>query len=145
MPGGEALTEEMNVFLRSKKVLQVESHLVSNAQGAFWCFCIKYLDDTILADRDKIKVDYKQVLDEVTFKRFSRLREIRKKVAQDEAIPAFAIFTDEELASLAKIEELTPSAMKTVKGIGDKKVEKFGHHFTSSAQNEKSEPSARAN
>jgi len=44
IPGGEALNEEMNLFLRSKKVLHVDSRLVNHAQGAFWCFCIKYLD-----------------------------------------------------------------------------------------------------
>ena len=34
-----------------------------------------------------------------------RLREIRKKVAADEGVPAFAVFTDEELAALAKLEK----------------------------------------
>ncbi|MFM9947020.1 MAG: hypothetical protein ACKV1O_03705 [Saprospiraceae bacterium] len=36
--GGEALAEELNVFLRSKKILQVEQQLVSEAQGSAWCF-----------------------------------------------------------------------------------------------------------
>ena len=33
--GGEKLLEEMNVFLRSKKVLQVEQHLVQEVGGLF--------------------------------------------------------------------------------------------------------------
>lgn len=40
------------------------------------------------------KVDYKKVLDEATFEKFSKLREIRKKVAAEEGISAFIIFTD---------------------------------------------------
>jgi hypothetical protein len=40
IPGGEALTEDMNVFLRSKKILQMENELVSTPQGAHWCFCM---------------------------------------------------------------------------------------------------------
>ena len=69
------------------------------------------------------------MLDEAAFERFTRLRAIRKQIAQDEAIPAYAVFTDEELAALAKVEELTLKEMKKVKGISARKVEKYGHHF----------------
>lgn len=136
IPGGEQINEEMNLFLRSKKVLSVEQQFVQNAQGAFWCFCVKYLDE--IAERERAKVDYRQVLDDESFKRFSRMREIRKQLALEEAIPAYAIFTDEELASLAKIEYLTPAAMKRVKGVGEKKVEKYGSHFIAKPTDEKS-------
>ncbi|GAB4494256.1 MAG: HRDC domain-containing protein [Saprospiraceae bacterium] len=127
--GGERLNEEMNVFLRTKKILQVDSRLVSEPQGACWCFCIKYVDDLAATERERPKVDYREVLDEATFRRFAQLREVRKRLAQEEGIPAYAIFTDEELAALAKIEELTPAAMRSVKGVGEKKVEKYGAHF----------------
>lgn len=50
----------------------------------------------------------------------------------EEAIPAFAIFTDEELAGLAKLNELTVSKMLTVKGIGEKKTERYGQKFIGS-------------
>ncbi len=136
--GGEALNDELNRFLRSKNVLQVESQLVSYGQNAFWCFCIKYIEEKG-ADRGKKRVDYREVLDDASFKRFSRMREIRKQLAQAEAIPAYAVFTDEELAQMAKLEELTLATMKKVKGIGQKKVEKYGAHFISgSSQGEKS-------
>ena len=122
------MTEEMNAFLRTRRILQTESHLVSSEQGTFWCFCIKYLDEKAPVSGRK-KKDYKKELDEMSFQRFARMREIRKKLAKEEGIPAYLIFSDEELAGLAKIEELTPAAMRTVKGIGEKKVEKFGPHF----------------
>ena len=39
--GGETLADEMNIFLRSKKILQIREHLVNNEkEGVFWCFCI---------------------------------------------------------------------------------------------------------
>lgn len=69
--GGERLTEEMNVFLRAKKILQVENHIINNGQAVFWCFCIKYLE--AYAGTKKAKVDYKEVLGEASFKRFSRI------------------------------------------------------------------------
>jgi hypothetical protein len=70
--GGEALNDELNRFLRSKNVLQVESQLVSDGQNAFWCFCIKYIEEKG-ADRGKKRVDYREVLDDDSFKRFSRM------------------------------------------------------------------------
>ena len=127
IPGGEEINEEMNKFLRSKKVLQTESQLVNNASGAFWCFCIKYLDEAPQGTRKK--VDYQQVLDQESFQRFTAMRKVRKQLAQDEGIPAYAIFTDEELAGLAQLEALTPATMRSVKGIGEKKIEKYGNHF----------------
>ena len=127
--GGEALVDEMNVFLRSKKILQTESHITHDADRAYWSFCIKYIDDVAITDKDKPRVDYKQVLDEASFQRFLKMKEIRKKLANDEGIPAYAVFTDEELAGIAKLEERTLPKMKSVKGIGDKKIEKYGEHF----------------
>lgn len=130
IPGGEALTEDMNVFLRSKKILQVESHIVNDGRGTFWCFCIRYLE-SFTRNQTKARVDYKQVLDEAGFKRFSAMRDIRKQIAREEDIPAYAVFRDEELAAMAKVEQLDLATMEKVKGVGKKKIEKFGDRFLS--------------
>ncbi len=122
--------DEMNRFLRGNKILEVQNQLISNENGAYWCFCVHYIEKALgPAIHNKAKVDYKHVLDEVTFKKFSKLREIRKRAASDEGIPAFAVFTEEELAGLAKLDTITQKTMLSVKGIGDKKVERFAQHF----------------
>lgn len=128
IPGGDQVNEEMNKFLRSKKVLHMENHIVNTDQGAFWCFCVRYLDEHS-TERRRGKVDYREVLNEVSFNRFSEMRKIRKQIAEEEAIPAYAIFTNEELAELAKFDSLTEANMKNIKGIGQKKMQKYGHHF----------------
>ena len=137
--GGEKLLEEMNVFLRSKKVLQVKEQLVNHSDGIFWCYSVRYVDDVSVAEREKAKVDYREVLGEVAFGRFTAMREIRKKVALDDAVPAYAVLTDGELAELAKVEVITAATLKNVKGIGEKKLEKYGHHFFTKTPDEKSE------
>jgi len=139
--------EEMNRFLRSNKILEVQNQLISNENGAYWCFCVRFIEKAYnLTGESKAKVDYKSVLDETTFQKFSKLREIRKKVAVDEGIPAFAVFTDEELAGLAKLEKITAQNMLSVKGIGDKKVERFAKHFiTRPEKNETTGTSDRKN
>ena len=121
--------EELNRFLRSNKILEVQNQFVNNPNGPCWCFCVKYIENANVAVQPKEKTDYKLVLDDATFKRFSKFREIRKLIALEESIPAFAIFTDEELAGLAKLTELTVSKMLTVKGIGEKKTERYGQKF----------------
>lgn len=129
--GGELVAEELNIFLRSKKILQTESQLQSLPGGACWCFCIRYIDDIQLAGREKVKVDYMQVLAPEVFKRFSKLREIRKRIATEEAIPAYAIFTDEELAAIADMDTVTLTGIKSIKGIGEKRCDKYGSFFLS--------------
>jgi len=125
------LQDVMNRFLRGNKILEVEKQLVQNESGAYWCFCITWLEKSTggrRSERNK-RVDYKQILDEATFERFSKLRVIRKAVAADEGIPAFAIFTDEQLSGLAKLETIDVKSMLSIKGIGDKKVERYAEYF----------------
>lgn len=129
--------EEMNRFLRGYKILEIQQQLISNEHGASWCFCVKYIEGNssfALSSEQKVKVDYRTLLDEATFKIFSRLREIRKAVALEEGFPAYTVFTDEELSNIAKLEEITRSAMQSIKGIGQKKVEKYAARFIQDIQ-----------
>ena len=122
-------TEEMNRFLRSHKVLETEQQLISTKNGSQWHFCIKYLANALPAgkpNQGSSKIDYREVLDEKTFAVFSGLREIRKKIAEEAGMPVYAVFTNEELAGIAALEDIVPETIKTVQGIGDKKTERFG-------------------
>lgn len=116
--------EELNKFLRGYRVLSIKEELVSNADGGYWCYSIRYLPSSRTGNSKK--VDYKEVLDAATFKKFSGLRVCRKKIADDEQLPAFAVFTDAELSKIASLKELTTQKMRAIKGVGEKKVEKYG-------------------
>lgn len=127
----EDALEDLNKFLRGNKVVDISKNLVQQGDVSYWTFCVTYLIGVPPKVQQpqlekKEKVDYKQVLGEVEFARFSLLRSIRKKLAEADAVPAFAVFTDAELAELAKMEELTPQALMKVDGIGEKRVEKYG-------------------
>jgi superfamily II DNA helicase RecQ len=125
-----AAQQEMNAFLKAHKIQEIEQKLINNDNGAWWCFCVRYLETAFTAaSESKVKVDYRQILDEPTFQKFSNLRAIRKQVAAAEGLSAFIVFTDEELAELAKLEEITVKGMLGIKGIGEKKVERFAHYF----------------
>jgi len=124
----DAPTQEMNKFLRSHRVLEVGQEFVSANNGAYWCFSIKYIwgETKNYSSGKKEKTDYRKVLDKATFAVFEKLREHRKEIAKNDAVPAYAVFTDAELAEIAKSPEITGKTIITINGIGEKKTEKYG-------------------
>ena len=130
--GGEEQNELLNKFLRGNKVLEVEQHLIAIRDTYYWSFCVRYLNVNLVpsssAERHE-KVDYKNVLDEKSFQRFAFMRGVRKKMAENDAVPAYAIFTDAELAEIAKLEEISPQTLVKIDGISQKKIEKYGETF----------------
>ena len=127
----EVYEEEMNLFLRAHRVVDVRKELVQLSGTAYWTFCITYLSGSAPAspNEKREKIDYKQVLDPEQFTVFSKLREIRKQISKEEDIPAYSVFNDAELAEFSKLEKLTIAAMKKVDGVGDKRLEKYGERI----------------
>ena len=124
-----SMQAELNKVLATHRVLEVEQCFFTNEKGGCWSFCIRYIPNMAPTEHfssSKGKVDYKNLLGEDEFKVFSALREIRKQLAAQDAVPAYAVFTDEELANIARLPTLEASKMFTIKGIGDKKVQKYG-------------------
>lgn len=121
--------QKINAFLRGHKIIDIEKQFVNNGLESFWSFCIRYINSSnqIVENQQsqKEKVDYKVILDEKTFAVFSKLREIRKEIAQSDAVPAYAVFTDQELSEIAKLSEISVSTIQSIKGIGQKKAEKY--------------------
>lgn len=131
-PGNEC-TEEINRFLRSNKILEIKKEFVNGESGQYWAFCVTYLPvapvntaQTSFAGEKKEKKDYRSMLSELEFERFSLLRKIRKQISEDDAVPPYAVFTDAELVEFAQLTSLTSATMQKVIGVGKKKMEKYG-------------------
>ncbi|MBM4068840.1 MAG: DNA helicase RecQ [Planctomycetes bacterium] len=60
---------------------------------------------------------------------FDRLREVRRELAADRGLPPYLVFSDTTLRDLARRRPSTLPAMRAVYGIGDKKLEEWGHEF----------------
>ena len=123
-----SMQAELNRVLASHRILEVEQRFFQNEKGGCWSFCVRYIQSMMPSEftSSKEKVDYKKVLSEQEFTVFSALREIRKQLAAQDAVPAYAVFTDEELASIARLPVLEAGKLTSIKGIGDKKAEKYG-------------------
>ena len=74
-------------------------------------------------------MDYKEILPPADFVTFARLREVRKELAKAEQVPAYAIFTNEQLAEIAKILPVSAHALSKIEGVGESRVEKYGGQF----------------
>ena len=149
--GEEVPLEELNAFLRSHRVLSVERELVSAGSSPSWCFCVEYLDGPSTTGRpqatERERKDYRKILPEEAFARFARYRECRKELAAEDSIPPYFIFTDEQLAEMARAPAFSRSVMGGVKGVGKGKLEKYGERFerlVARKQEESAEPAAEA-
>lgn len=119
--------EELNRFLRGHRVLTVDR---AARETGGWSFCVTYLLGPIGAGaapgRGTEKIDYKTVLDAPTFALFSKLRELRKTLADREALPAYALFTNEQLADIAKARCRSVTDLGKIDGVGAGRMEKYG-------------------
>jgi ATP-dependent DNA helicase RecQ len=59
----------------------------------------------------------------------SALRLLRKQLAQQEKMPAYIIFSDASLQDMVLKKPVTREAFSGIKGVGDTKLEKYGHLF----------------
>jgi ATP-dependent DNA helicase RecQ len=62
---------------------------------------------------------------------FDRLRDLRKKLADDQQVPPYIIFSDRTLHGMCRSFPATPAAMTAVSGVGDSKLQRYGGEFIS--------------
>jgi superfamily II DNA helicase RecQ len=122
---------ELNAFLRGHKVLAVDRRWVDQGASSFWSFCVDYLESNSAAGPAgprglRGKIDYKEVLAPEEFAVFVKLRDLRKQIAQSEAVPVYTVFTNEQLARMVQQKVTTKAALEQIAGVGDARVEKYG-------------------
>ena len=124
-----AALEEVNTFLRAHRILSVDRHFVQDGANSVWAICVSYLDDAnrpLAVGAKRPKVDYREVLSEADFAVYAKLRNLRKELAEGEGVPAYALFTNEQLAEMVQRRVHSLTAMKEIEGVGDAKIEKYG-------------------
>lgn len=148
-----AMQTELNRFVASHRVLKTEQHFYQTNNGAAWCFCVGYLpsdgNPPAVTRHQTKKTDYKELLSGKEFEIFSALRSIRKELAIADAVPAYAVFTDAELAEMSRLNELTSQNVQKIEGIAEKRMNKYGvsliEKYRKSTENEKVQPSDTTN
>ncbi len=123
--------QEMNRFLASHKTLSIDRQLIDQGLNSFWAICVDYLNSTAVentgvANLSRSRVDYKTILPPEEFDVFSRVRELRKELAQAEAVPVYPLFTNEQLAQMVQRRCHSRSDLATIDGVSDTKIGKYG-------------------
>lgn len=124
--------EDLNGFLGSHRVVLVERKWWED-RGC-WVFCVEWIEgkarEVAAAGGGKSRVDYREVLGDQEFGRFVKLRDLRKQVAEEEGVPVFTVFTNEQLAAMVKGEGAKSLAdLKKIGGVGEGRCEKYGEKF----------------
>ncbi len=75
---------------------------------------------------------------------FEELRALRKRLAGQQGVPAYVVFSDATLAEMASRRPSTSAELLTVGGVGRAKLERYGSMFLSAIAAERDEPPREA-
>lgn len=128
-----AAETELNRFLRSHRVLQIDKNFTPE-NGGYWSVFVTYMDgdpsDTApAAHRSREKEDPTKALTDEQRARFERFRAIRLDLAKKNNVRAYMIFTDKELVSMATAEHLSVETIANINGVGEKRAAQYGDFF----------------
>jgi ATP-dependent DNA helicase RecQ len=85
--------------------------------------------------RDRKAAAASAVVSEPDAALFEALKALRTKLAQEQKVPAYVVFSDRTLAELATHRPTSPHAFREIHGIGDAKLERYGAAFLDVVQN----------
>ncbi len=85
-----------------------------------------HLEDTDIAAGTPIS---NSSMNHAAMRLFERLRELRRKLAEEMNAPAFVVFSDRTLRAMAKARPTDRSSMLRIKGVGDAKFDSYGQRF----------------
>lgn len=122
--------ENLNTFLRSHKILNVQREFVADSTNSRWYFTVEYLEGKAANEKKsgegRKRIDYREVLSPETFALYARLRDWRKQLAEQESVPLYTIFTNKQLAAISSETIATHADLQKVEGVGAARVEKYG-------------------
>ena len=131
--GERSVTDELNDFLRSHRIVNVEKRLIDGERGTGWVFLIEYgaegSKNTSNASQSSQRIDYREVLNADEYAFFEKLRALRKEFADKSGVPVYAVFTNEQLAGMIKNPPKTAKDLLSITGIGEARVKQYGEAF----------------
>jgi ATP-dependent DNA helicase RecQ len=65
---------------------------------------------------------------------FQHLRALRKELADRQGVPPYVVFSDATLREIAARKPATLSAFRSISGVGDAKLERYGRTFVDAVQ-----------
>ena len=122
----ETASERLNAFLRQNTVVSVDKQFVEAGAESFFAFLVEYDAQSPDTKYDRTeKIDYAKILNEHQFVCFNELREYRAKVAKDQGLPPYVVFTNDIAAKMARIDVPSRAMLDKIEGFGEAKAAKY--------------------
>lgn len=121
------ITDEaiVNDYLSRFEIVNMNAKLVAD-EITYWSVLIYYNDKKNIANSSKTTVTSESELSEEEKIIYNKLKDWRADKAREAQLPAFIIFHNTHLMSIARHKPCTLDDLENVNGIGKRKVEKFG-------------------
>lgn len=122
---------ELNNFLKSHRIINVEKRLIDGERGTGWIFLVEYSDNegTKSSYTMSSKVDWRDVLNPSQFAVYDLLRKKRKEIGDKTKIPLYGILSNEQLALMAQNPPKNREEFLKIKGINEAKYKQWGEIF----------------
>ena len=128
--GEKSVTDELNAFLQSHRIVNVEKRLIDGDRGTGWVFLVEYASGEAKGkSNSNQRIDYREVLNTVEYALFDKLRNLRKELAEKASIPVSAVFTNDQLAAMVKKPPRKVNDLLEIAGIGESRVNQYGGAF----------------
>ena len=115
----------LNQCLAKHQVLGLEKRLVETAEPG-WAVCVTVALTGAEKSAKKTKIDYREVLDEESFRIFSGLRTLRKELAARDGVALYNVADNAQLAEIANDRITTVQGLAAVAGFGAARRGKYG-------------------
>lgn len=122
---------ELNNFLKSHRIINVEKRLIDGERGTGWIFLVEYSDNAGSKSSYTMstKIDWRDVLTPSQFAVYDLLRKKRKEIGEKTKIPLYGILSNEQLALMSQNPPKTKEEFLKIKGVNDQKYKQFGEQF----------------
>lgn len=121
----------LNKHLASARALSVDRHFVADGPNSFWSVCVvsQAAGQRPEGTGRTSSIDYREVLSAEDFAIYARLRELRKTISAEEAVPPYSVFTNQQLAAIVTGRVSSKAELGKIAGIGEARVAKYGMRF----------------
>ena len=131
--------DELNRFLAGHRVVSVRERIVESSGAALLVFVVETVGQPE-PRAGRGRVDYRDELDADDFELFRKLRDVRKTLSEAEGVPLFAVFSNAQLADMARRRCTSRAELAAIEGVGDARIDRYGEALLKVLQRHAKEP-----
>jgi len=119
--------EALESFSRDHEILELRDRFFEHGGRPWWAVILSYREEEKpeAQRRSKPERDPRKMLDPGEKQLYDQLRDWRGLRAHGDGVPPFLVFTNRQLAEIARMKPDTKAALESLHGVGRGKVERY--------------------